>query len=663
MAGELSIAWAAGRKRSVTPAAARRRGLLSDFGRTASAGSTSARAELAATLRVKPMMWQSKCCAGDKVICLLAIMSAARMPCSSSAFSTTAPLNFAAPPTVTSLRGFSLSTSCPQAGSGLRHPGALTAARRQAAVVRPKMVAVSMVDGLEPIEDMRDYRDDDLSGRRLFVTGLPSSIDDVRLYLAFEGFGKILEAHVAKPGLGFVVFDQPGTADEALAAMEGTEISGKEIKVKRARSFYIRQEEEARLRLESAEREREQQATLIASEQARRLRAAEADAFDAAMAQNKGLGHHLRTFDVHAVRAGIAQDMQHEGLRPQARALAAGAARTHVTGGEMDSVADYVNMGRVRMRAARRGLAAKTVAASEKMSHGDGQVLVGAEAEAEMARRAGSRRRRTQPLSLDSVLAPDMEGRTLSAKDEERIRKQAMIEIMKEGDKLPKTDKANLRPEDINIAHLIRQRVEQIRRYEMLRDNKELLEQITFTTSNPTSRCVDTEDELAGEPALAGNGARAAEFVLDADADADADDIVVTETEEELIAMIGSQSRLPALGVRAGTAAPSTAARAGANGYAAGALRAGGLVNGFGDGRPAAAEGGGTAAPLGGMSKKGGGSAAAAATGAGAAGSSASVAAPAKKGRGRPRKAPGEKKAYVPTGRPRGRPRKQPESA
>ena len=71
VAGDLSIAWAAGRKRSVTPAAARRGGLLSDFGgRTASAGSTSARAELAATLRVKPMMWQSKRCAGDKV-CLL----------------------------------------------------------------------------------------------------------------------------------------------------------------------------------------------------------------------------------------------------------------------------------------------------------------------------------------------------------------------------------------------------------------------------------------------------------------------------------------------------------------------------------------------------------------------------------------------------------------
>ena len=64
--------------------------------------------------------------------------------------------------------------------------------------MRP-MVAVSMV-GLEPIEGHeRDYRDDDLMGRRLFVTGLPSSIDDVRLYLAFEGFGRIVEAHVAKP--------------------------------------------------------------------------------------------------------------------------------------------------------------------------------------------------------------------------------------------------------------------------------------------------------------------------------------------------------------------------------------------------------------------------------------------------------------------------------
>ena len=70
---------------------------------------------------------------------------------------------------------------------------------RRSGVMRTSAV-LSMV-GIEPIEEMRDYRDDDLSGRRLFVTGLPSSIDDVRLYLAFEGFGRIVEAHVAKPGI------------------------------------------------------------------------------------------------------------------------------------------------------------------------------------------------------------------------------------------------------------------------------------------------------------------------------------------------------------------------------------------------------------------------------------------------------------------------------
>ena len=65
-----------------------------------------------------------------------------------------------------------------------------------------------------------------------------------------------------------------------------------------------------------------------------------------------------------------------------------------------------------------------------------------------------------------------------------------MIEIMKEGDKLSKTASKNLRPEDINIAHLIRQRVEQIRRYEMLRDNKELLEQVHIL-AKPRTLAVD----------------------------------------------------------------------------------------------------------------------------------------------------------------------------
>jgi hypothetical protein len=36
---------------------------------------------------------------------------------------------------------------------------------------------------------------------------------------------------IYKQGLGFVVFDDAPTADDALAAMEGSEVQGKEIKV------------------------------------------------------------------------------------------------------------------------------------------------------------------------------------------------------------------------------------------------------------------------------------------------------------------------------------------------------------------------------------------------------------------------------------------------
>ena len=49
-------------------------------------------------------------------------------------------------------------------------------------------------------EDGKDFREADLTGKRLFVTGLPSTVDDVRLYLAFEQIDGLLEAHVVKPG-------------------------------------------------------------------------------------------------------------------------------------------------------------------------------------------------------------------------------------------------------------------------------------------------------------------------------------------------------------------------------------------------------------------------------------------------------------------------------
>jgi len=472
---------------------------------------------------------------------------------------------------------------------------------------------------LEPIEEMRDYREDDLTGKRLFVTGLPSSIDDVRLYLAFEGFGRVTEAHVAKPGLGFVVFDDAPTANDALAAMEGTAISGKEIKVKRARSFYIRMEEEARLRQQSQERKREDQTKMFANEQMRRLREAEDQSFQKSQEEGQGLAHHLQNFDARTHRKVIAEDMAAEGLSPILRGNL----------GDSDSVA-RTRQGRVRMRAARHGLTAKVVQAAEQQP-GSEQVLVGAEAEAEMRRRVLAARRKKEPeLSLDSVLAPGSDGRTLSAKDEERIRKQAMIEIMKEGDKLSKTASKNLRPEDINIAHLIRQRVEQIRRYEMLRDNKELLEQITFTTSNPTSRCIDPDEEEGTKVVPGGvdkfSRARDAEWNVDDDDD----DIIVTETEEELIALISGQTKIKEemlmKGIKFGddnNGRLSTVAVA-----AAGAYQQNGVTRKTKDGMPA---------PPGATDENG---------------------APIKKGRGRPRKPAAEKKGYVPTGKPRGRPRK-----
>ncbi len=53
-------------------------------------------------------------------------------------------------------------------------------------------------------EDGKDFREADLSGKRLFVTGLASTVDDVRLYLAFEQISGLLEAHVVKPGVCFI---------------------------------------------------------------------------------------------------------------------------------------------------------------------------------------------------------------------------------------------------------------------------------------------------------------------------------------------------------------------------------------------------------------------------------------------------------------------------
>ena len=211
--------------------------------------------------------------------------------------------------------------------------------------------------------------------------------------------------------------------------------------MKRARSFYIRKEEEARLRLQTQELAKEQQTKAFAFEQMRRLRAAEASSFDEAMAQQKGLAHHLSHFDARAQRQAIAHEMQQEAAAsrtpatpaaPISQSLRSESRTASPSPGSMSPVskADGVNrirqrgqMARVRMRTVTTAANGGVVPVSQRVGARE-RVLVGPEAEAEMRKRVAARRKPRNELSLDSVLAPGTDGRTLSQKDEERIRRQ-----------------------------------------------------------------------------------------------------------------------------------------------------------------------------------------------------------------------------------------------
>jgi RNA recognition motif-containing protein len=74
-------------------------------------------------------------------------------------------------------------------------------------------------DGASEAE-RQEYLEVDKSGARLFVSGLAPSVDDERLFLAFEPFGDLLEWRIARPGLGYVIFAAPTAADFALEKMQ-----------------------------------------------------------------------------------------------------------------------------------------------------------------------------------------------------------------------------------------------------------------------------------------------------------------------------------------------------------------------------------------------------------------------------------------------------------
>lgn len=76
---------------------------------------------------------------------------------------------------------------------------------------------------------------------KLFVGGLSWDTDDAGLRTAFERFGPITESKVITDrdtgrsrGFGFVTFDAPADAQNAIGEMDGTELDGRRIRVSEA---------------------------------------------------------------------------------------------------------------------------------------------------------------------------------------------------------------------------------------------------------------------------------------------------------------------------------------------------------------------------------------------------------------------------------------------
>jgi len=79
--------------------------------------------------------------------------------------------------------------------------------------------------------------------KKLFVGGLSWGTDDSSLESTFAAFGAVSEAKVITDretgrsrGFGFVTFDAADSADAAIAALDGTELDGRSIKVNEAQA-------------------------------------------------------------------------------------------------------------------------------------------------------------------------------------------------------------------------------------------------------------------------------------------------------------------------------------------------------------------------------------------------------------------------------------------
>ena len=77
--------------------------------------------------------------------------------------------------------------------------------------------------------------------KKLFVGGLAWATDDNGLLNAFAAHGEVTDAKVINDrdtgrsrGFGFVTFADPAAADAAMAAMDGSELDGRSIRVNEA---------------------------------------------------------------------------------------------------------------------------------------------------------------------------------------------------------------------------------------------------------------------------------------------------------------------------------------------------------------------------------------------------------------------------------------------
>jgi hypothetical protein len=114
------------------------------------------------------------------------------------------------------------------------------------------------ISGDDDEEVKKDYRRADADGSRIFISGLAPSVDEKRLILALQSFEGVVEVSLAKPGLGFALFMDPASADVAIESLQGAKLGGKVLTVRRARSFYIQQQQQATMRTAIDRRMREQ---------------------------------------------------------------------------------------------------------------------------------------------------------------------------------------------------------------------------------------------------------------------------------------------------------------------------------------------------------------------------------------------------------------------